>query len=193
MIDQVAEDLARGDEAWRMVVDTANTQGISYIEACQRVGMEAGDKFIGSFAVTANEEMYMVTEVGQGAEKQLASFVDPTATVGKNTGSEYIMNLVNGIASRYGITSEAGRQSIMKAVSAAASGTRNAEEIGRQLTNGTGLGILDAKAIGQLIYRATSMIRRAINAMKAEAGIRSPSKETAELGMYMSLGFGKRY
>ena len=191
MINQVAEDLARGDEAWRKVVDTANAQGISYIEACQRVGMEAGDKFIGSFAVTANEEMYMVTEVGQGAEKQLASFVDPTATVGKNTGSEYIMNLVNGIASKYGITSEAGRQSIMKAVSAAASGTRNAEEIGRQLTNGTGLGILDARAIGQLIYRATSMIRRAINAMKAEAGIHSPSKETAKLGMFMSTGLAK--
>lgn len=191
MIDQVAEDLARGDEAWRKVVDTANTQGISYIEACQRVGMEAGDKFIGSFAVTANEEMYMVTEVGQGAEKQLASFVDPTASVGKNTGNEYIMNLVNGIASKYGITSEAGRQSIMKAVSAAASGTRNAEEIGRQLTNGTGLGILDARAIGQLIYRATAMIRRAINAMKAEAGINSPSKETAKLGMFMSTGLAK--
>lgn len=195
MVNQVAEDLARGNseyaQYWRKVVDLANTEGLSYVEACRRVGEESGSGFIGSFAVSAEGSMHMVTEVGQGVEVAIRDSTLPIEEDGANTGQNFVDKLVDGIASKYGISSEAGREAIKKAFDSAYSGAKGADEIGRELTTGTGLGILDTKAIGALVAKAAAMVRKAINAMKAEADIHSPSKETATLGKFMSLGLAE--
>lgn len=62
-----AWSLRKNDETWANIVYTAETQGISLVEACERAGFQAGESFDMRFAAGINEANVFVLNAEQGA------------------------------------------------------------------------------------------------------------------------------
>lgn len=147
MVAGLSEQLARGNEVWRAIVDKANSEGISFSEACKKYGKEAGEGMVGNFSTGFKDNYSMVAQTG------------------KETKDKIIAELKAGGSEAY--------------------------SVGKNITQGAANGIDDAGAKQSLFTRAFNAIKAAIAKMRAAADEHSPSKETAEIGKFMSLGLAK--
>lgn len=147
MVAGLSEQLARGSEVWRAIVDKANSEGISFSEACKKYGKEAGEGMVGNFSTGFKDNYSMVAQTG------------------KETKDKIIAELKAGGSEAY--------------------------SVGKNITQGAANGIDDAGAKQSLFTRAFNAIKAAIAKMRAAADEHSPSKATAEIGKFMSLGLAK--
>lgn len=190
MVDGLASELLKADSTWKNIVDLAQSEGISFSEACSRYGLEAGQGLVGNFKQGANNNMYMITETGQGIGVTIRNSTSNIGQEGNNTGKGWLSQMVSGIRSKLRDVASAGRDSSTTAINSAR-GVGGAYGVGENLTYGVANGIVNNRALGSVMAQARSIIQRAIREMRDAAGIRSPSKETAKLGMFMSTGLAK--
>lgn len=190
MVEGLASELLKADGTWKNIVDLAQSEGISFSEACSRYGLEAGQGLVGNFKQGANNNMYMITETGQGIGVTIRNSTSNIGQEGNDTGKGWLSQMISGARSKLRDVASAGRDSSVTAINGAR-GVRGAEGVGENLTYGVANGIVNDKALGSVLARARRIIEKAIREMRDAAGIRSPSKETAKLGMFMSTGLAK--
>ncbi len=190
MVDGLASELLKADSTWKNIVDLAQSEGISFSEACSRYGLEAGQGLVGNFKQGANNNMYMITETGQGIGVTIRNSTSNIGQEGNNTGKGWLSQMISGARSKLRDVASAGRDSSATAINSAR-GVGGASAVGENLTYGVARGIGNNKALGSVMAQARSIIEKALREMRDAARIRSPSKETAKLGMFMSTGLAK--
>ena len=192
MVQGLAEQLAIGNETWRAIVDRANEEGISFSEACTRYGLEAGQNITGNFKQSVNNNLGMVTEASHGIGVIIRNTTSSdVSSAGDNAGKLLPEHMANGIRRWVGLSENAAREAAGKAVSAAGSNTGSAYGVGENITRGIGNGTVSYTAIEYAKSRASAAVSSIVTKMKDWLGIRSPSRVTAELGKFMSLGLAK--
>lgn len=192
MVEGLASELLKADSTWRNIVDLAQSEGISFSEACSRYGLEAGQGLVGNFKQGANNNMYMITETGQGIGVTIRNATSSVvSSAGDNAGKLLPEHMANGIRRWIGLSENAARDAAGKAVSAASSKTGSAYGVGENITKGIGNGITYYGAMSYAESKAKTAVNSIVSKMKTWLGIHSPSKVTAELGKFMSLGLAK--
>lgn len=151
MVGGIAEQLANSEsatgEVWRKIVDMANTEGISFSEACARYGKEAGENIPGKFSQTFKDNSYLITD--------------------------------------------ASKEGAQKAIDGLKSEMAQAYLIGKGMTEGVASGLTDKMAAALAEKNGVARIKAILGAMKDAAAVRSPSKKTAEIGKFLSLGLAE--
>ena len=99
--------------------------------------------------------------------------------------------MAKGIVDTVGAVKNASSTVGSNVTSEMKSSTSGAYDVGKNITQGTANGIIDTQAKGSLLSRAAATIRAAVAQMKAAAQEHSPSKATAEIGKFLSLGLAK--
>ena len=192
MVQGLAEQLAIGNETWRAIVDKANEEGISFSEACSRYGLEAGENITGNFKQSVNNNLGMVTEASHGIAVIIRETTSSEVSdAGDDAGKLLPEHMANGIRRWIGLSENAAKDAAGKAVSAASSKASDAYSVGENITKGFGNGSVSNAALTYAQTKMVNAVSSMVNKAKKWLGIQSPSKVTAELGMYMSLGFAK--
>lgn len=109
--DWYAESLRNNDEVWKQIVDYAQQNQISYVEACERAGWEGGEKFNLQFAAgidrytpyTLSASEASIDKVARQVQESLSanrgSWQNVFSSV-RNIGSLIISGLDEGMKSR---------------------------------------------------------------------------------------------
>lgn len=137
--------------------------------------------------VTATKEK--TAEMVQGLAEQLANSSSKTGAIWRE-----IVDIANkeGISfaeacKKYG--AQGGKNITGNFKESADKNYNLVHQVGENLTLGAEAGMLSKKA--SFLDKAFKMIQEGVNKMKAAADVHSPSKETAEIGKFMSLGLAK--
>ncbi len=119
------------------------------------------------------------------------SYAEAAARYGSEAGNNITGNFAEGVRLNTSLVTNATKESGQKAIDKMKSSISGAYDVGKNITQGAANGINDASATGSLWGRAASVISTAIAKMKAAAQEHSPSKATAEIGKFLSLGLAK--
>lgn len=123
------------------------------------------------------------------ANKEGISFAEAAARAGEIAGDKLPGNFAEGVKYNVPLLTEATKEAGQKAIDQMKESTKGSTDIGTQLMNGAGTGVEKAKQ--NFVQKAVASIREALAKMKKEAEVHSPSKKTAEIGKFMSLGLAK--
>jgi hypothetical protein len=102
-----------------------------------------------------------------------------------------MQNTANGIDNLLSLPSDEAKKATKGAIDEASLVAKDAYNVGKQMTTGAANGVGDHYATGTLWSKARSVILQAVEKMKAAAEVHSPSKVTAEIGKFLSLGLAK--
>ena len=119
------------------------------------------------------------------------SFSEACAKYGKQAGDNAIGNFSSGARNKLSMVSSTGMQVIEKLADELGKGNSKAYDAGKNVTKGAANGVNDNGAKSDLFAKARAVILAAIAKMRAAADEHSPSKVTAEIGKFMSLGLAK--
>jgi hypothetical protein len=119
------------------------------------------------------------------------SFAEAASRYGLQAGEGAIGNFNQGARANFSLVSSTGEETVNKLKAELQKGISGAYDTGKNITQGAANGIVDQAAKGSLLTRASSIIHEAIAKMKAAAQEHSPSKATAEIGKFLSLGLAK--
>lgn len=127
-------------------------------------------------------------EIVATAEREGISFAEAASRYGQMAGENAIGNFTQGARGNLSMVSSTGQDVVDKLKSELQKGNPAAYDAGKNITQGAANGIIDSAATGSLWSRAASIVSTAIARMKAAAQEHSPSKATAEIGKFLSLG-----
>lgn len=125
------------------------------------------------------------------ANEEGISFSEACKKYGKEAGEGMVGNFSTGFKDNYSMVAQTGKETKDKIIAELKAGGSEAYSVGKNITQGAANGIEDAGAKQSLFTRAFNTIKAAIAKMRAAADEHSPSKETAEIGKFMSLGLAK--
>ena len=123
------------------------------------------------------------------ANKEGISFAEAAAKAGVIAGDKLPGNFSEGVKYNIPLMTEATGEAANKAVDKMKESAKGSNDVGTQMMTGAESGITKAKI--NLIQKAAAAIKEAIERMKKAAEVHSPSKKTAEIGKFMSLGLAK--
>ena len=123
------------------------------------------------------------------ANKEGISFAEAAAKAGEIAGDKLPGNFSEGVKYNIPLMTEATGEAANKAVDKMKESAKESNDVGTQMMTGAESGITKAKI--NLIQKAAAAIKEAIERMKKAAEVHSPSKKTAEIGKFMSLGLAK--
>lgn len=186
----LAEQLAKTDSTWSSIVQIAQEKGISFSEACKQYAAEGGRNVPGQFAVGLQSVSSLATDATQDLTEQIKTAADMKEDA-KIAGDSFTKNLAKHIAETENLPVAEANKLAVDVVKELGNHKGELRQIGVQMTQGTAQGILDQSAKARLLANAYQIIKAAVAKMKAAADEHSPSKETAEIGKFMSLGLAK--
>ena len=186
----LAEQLAKTDSTWSSIVQIAQEKGISFSEACKQYAAEGGRNVPGQFAVGLQSVSSLATDATQDLTEQIKTAADMKEDA-KIAGDSFTKSLAKHIAETENLPVAEANKLAVDVVKELGNHKGELRQIGVQMTQGTAQGILDQSAKARLLANAYQIIKAAIAKMKAAADEHSPSKETAEIGKFMSLGLAK--
>lgn len=186
----LAEQLAKTDSTWAGIVQIAQEKGISFSEACKQYAAEGGRSVPGQFAVGLQSVSSLATDATQDLTEQIKTAADMKEDA-KIAGDSFTKNLAKHIAETENLPVAEANKLAVDVVKELGNHKGELRQIGVQMTQGTAQGILDQSAKARLLANAYQIIKAAVAKMKAAADEHSPSKETAEIGKFMSLGLAK--
>ena len=183
-----ASRLTEMSDTWKKIYDLSISEGISLTEATRRIGEEAGTGLPGQFAMGVEAYTPLATDAAKNTVDAVKETVDEKVKEAEKSGNQFTQDLANGITDKTGVATNAAKDAVTSAKDAAAN-VKGWWNVGAQAMAGTEQGVVDNQ--GKLFSTMSSAIHKTIEAAKAAALIRSPSKATAEIGMYLSLGLAK--
>lgn len=186
----LAEQLAKTDSTWSSIVQIAQEKGISFSEACKQYAAEGGRSVPGQFAVGLQSVSSLATDATQDLTEQIKTAADMKEDA-RIAGDSFTKNLAKHIAETENLPVAEANKLAVDVVKELGNHKDELRQIGAQMTQGTAQGILDQSAKARLLANAYQIIKAAIAKMKAAADEHSPSKETAGIGKFMSLGLAK--
>lgn len=186
----LAEQLARTDETWAGIVQIANEKGVSFAEACALYAQEAGQNVPGQFSVGLQSVSALATDATQDLTDQIAQAADMKEDA-EISGRSFTRILAQSIQETENLPKDQANKLAVAVIKELGSHGLDIEAVGREITSGTAKGVLDNAAKNRLLANVASIIRAAVAKMKAEADIHSPSKVTAEIGKFMTLGLSE--
>lgn len=125
------------------------------------------------------------------ANREGISLTEACAKYGKQAGSNITGNFNESVRDNVPLLTEGTKAAAEAAINAMKEGTGGSYAVGMNLTQGAADGVNDKTARRSLFDRVVANIKAAIAKMKDAAQERSPSKATAEIGKFMSLGLAK--
>lgn len=90
-----AESLRNNDAVWKQIVDYAQKNQISYVEACERAGWEGGEKFNLQFAAGVDQYTPYVLNASEASIDKVAKQVQESLSVSNSTWQGCIHNMLN--------------------------------------------------------------------------------------------------
>lgn len=186
----LADQLARTDSTWASIVKVAQDKGISFVEASKLYSQEAGKSVPGSFTVGLQAMSALATDATSDLTDQIAQAADMKEDA-EIAGKSFTRKLADMIQATEGVPKEKASQMAVGVIKELNSHGVDIENVGRNITEGTARGVIDNGAKQRLLANVAAIIKAAIAKMKQEADEHSPSKETAEIGKFMSLGLAK--
>ena len=186
----LAEQLARTDETWAGIVQIANEKGVSFAEACALYAQEAGQNVPGQFSVGLQSVSALATDATQDLTDQIAQAADMKEDA-EIAGRSFTHILAQSIQETENLPKDQANKLAVAVIKELGSHGLDIEAVGKAITSGTAKGVLDNAAKNRLLANVASVIRAAVAKMKAEADIHSPSKVTAEVGKFMTLGLSE--
>lgn len=100
--DGLAFMLRQNDETWKQIVDTAQENGITYVEAAKRVGTQAGKGLPENFSAGARSNYSLVTSAAQGIISETKSVFDRASGQFSSIGANVVQGITSGVLSRKG-------------------------------------------------------------------------------------------
>lgn len=125
------------------------------------------------------------------AQQEGISLSEACAKYGAEAGSNLQGNFAESVKFKTSLVSEATKSAGQEAINKLKESTSGAYDVGKNITQGAANGINDGSAKSSLFGNAASIIKAAVAKMKAAAQEHSPSKATAEIGKFLSLGLAK--
>lgn len=190
----IAEQLANSrDETgaiWRQIVDIANNEGISFAEAAKRYGAQAGSGVTGNFKATADAGLPLMAQAGDNMQTTLRSSVAKMINDGSNGGKNFVSRMALAMLGEKPQATNAGKSTAQAAVNGAKS-VKGMYDVGKNLTLGLFNGIKDSGAVSKVMNAMIANVNKTIQAARDAGKIKSPSRATAEIGKFLSLGLAK--
>lgn len=100
--DSLAYMLRQNDETWKQIVDIAQENGITYVEAAKRVGSEAGKGLPQNFSAGARSNYSLVTSAAQGIISETKSVFNSATGQFSSIGANVVQGIASGVLSRKG-------------------------------------------------------------------------------------------
>ncbi len=100
--DSLAYMLRQNDETWKQIVDIAQENGITYVEAAKRVGSEAGKGLPQNFSAGARSNYSLVTSAAQGIISETKSVFNSATGQFSSIGANVVQGITSGVLSRKG-------------------------------------------------------------------------------------------
>lgn len=120
------------------------------------------------------------------------SFSEACAKYGKEGGDGLVGNFSTSVKYNIPLATEASKSAMTEVINKTRSVAKNGGyEVGKYMTDGMAEGILNSLAIAKVVNNSIFAVGKAIAAQKKAADEHSPSKKTAEIGKFMSLGLAK--
>lgn len=173
--DGLAFMLRQNDETWKRIVDVAQSEGISYVEAAKRVGDEAGKGLDISFAGGVKGAGHLVKESARGVVADSKEYAKKEAALFHGIGEMIARGTQSGINSLAGQVKNAATSMVSAAVSAAKSmlkiksPSRVFAEIGKFMDLGLVKGLNDYE--DEVQKAAESVADTAISAVDRDASM----------------------
>jgi len=191
MTNIISQTLSRTSETWQKIRALVEEEGISYIEATKRVGEESGMNLIDGMGNGVLLHAPLLYDAATDTTQKVKERMDEEAAKAQDTGHKLMQNTANGIDNLLGLPADEAKKATKNAIDGASLVAKDAYNVGKQMTTGAANGTVDPYAAGTLWSKARSVILKAVEAMKSAANIHSPSKVTAEIGKFLSLGLAK--
>lgn len=100
--DSLAYMLRTNDATWKQIVDIAQSEGISYVEAAKRVGSEAGKGLPQNFSAGVQSNYSLVTRAASGVMSEARSVFDKESGQFVTVGANVVQGIASGVLSRKG-------------------------------------------------------------------------------------------
>lgn len=187
----IAQTLSKTSETWSKIRGLVEEEGISYIEATKRIGEESGMNLIDGMGNGVLLYAPLLYDAATDTTQKVKERMDEEAAKAQDTGRKLMQNTANGIDNLLGLPADEAKKATKNAIDGASLVAKDAYNVGKQMTTGAANGVGDTHATGTLWSKARSVILQAVEKMKAAAEVHSPSKVTAEIGKFLSLGLAK--
>ena len=190
LVDGLAQQLTYQDNFWSQIVDIANEKGISFSEACAKYGAQGGKEMMQYFKNNAEFNLPLISQAGQDATKvALVEMLNLAAEGGKG-GKNFVARMALAMLGEKPQATNAGKSTAQAAVNGA-KGVKGMYDVGKNLTLGLFNGIKDSGAVSKVMNAMIANVNKTIQAAKDAGKIKSPSRATAEIGKFLSLGLAK--
>ena len=186
MAGRIAEGIGRGIGNAVARARELRTQVTAVVQAMPGIFLAIGVSIIESLASGIAARIAAARASADTARNTVSQAFANAPTLLLNAGQQIIAGLVRGIASRVG--------SVAQSVRGIGNSVRNAIPNAGTMLRNTGLRIVYGLAGGiwagasSVVSAAVGVVRRAVNAARAAAGIRSPSRVFAAMGAQMADG-----
>lgn len=186
MASGLSNAVASLSDSWGQINELVNNEGLTYTEACKRVGQEAGSGIADQFALGVQTYTPLITDAVNNTKATVVEQLQEVPAWFKELGEKTDLNLAEGILGKDYVPTQSLVEAIKKSLQKGSEATAGSNEVGSQIVAGINAGV-ETKKSG--LYRSLAdVVRTAIDRMKAAAQIHSPSKATAEIGKFMMLG-----
>ena len=187
--DWTAQQLTKASTTWKQIYDLSVSEGISLTEACARVGKTSSERMVNEFTMGVTAYTPLATNAAETTVESAKNAMEAKAKEAQGTGKNLVDNYSKGILNTTPSATDLSGKVVGQSITQMKNTAKGSEEVGTQMVNGASAGVEKAKL--NFVQKAANAIREAIAKMKKEAEVHSPSKKTAEIGKYLSLGLAK--
>lgn len=188
MADWTASRLTSVSETWKKIYDLSVSEGISLTEATGRIGNDAAYALDNNFAFGVYEYQPLATDASVKSAQAVKDAVDNKMREMNGVGQLSMTRLADGIRNNISTVKAAGTSAAQNAKEGAKS-VSGFWNVGAAFVSGMVKGVNDNKS--SLFGTMASVVSTTIQKAKDAGLIRSPSKATAEIGKFLSLGLAK--
>lgn len=188
MADWTASRLTSVSETWKKIYDLSVSEGISLTEATGRIGNDAAYALDNNFAFGVYEYQPLATDASVKSAQAVKDAVDTKMSEMNGVGKLSMTRLADGIKNNISTVKAAGTSAAQNAKEGAAS-VSGFWNVGAAFVSGMVKGVNDSKS--SLFGTMASVVSTAIQKAKDAGLIHSPSRATAEIGKFLSLGLAK--
>jgi tape measure domain-containing protein len=188
MADWTASRLTSVSDTWKKIYDLSVSEGISLVEATSRIGNDAAYAMDNNFALGVYAYQPLATDASAKSSQAVKNVIDNKMREMNSSGQLSMVRLSEGIKNNVGIVKEAGKSAAQNAKDGA-NGVTGFWNVGAAFVSGIVKGVNDNKST--LFGTMASVVSTAVQKAKDAGQIHSPSKLTAEIGKFLSLGLAK--
>ena len=188
MADYTASRLTSISETWKKIYDLSVREGISLTEATSRIGQDAGYALDSNFAFGVYSYQSLATDASEKSAQSVKDVIDNKMREMASSGQLSMIKLSDGIKNNVTIVKAAGASAAQNVKDGITSVT-GFWDLGANFVRGIVKGVNDTK--NSLFSTMASVVHTAIQKAKDAGQIHSPSKATAEIGKFLSLGLAK--